>query len=86
MIEWRKGWVEVSPWPGAGEGTGARLQPAGVSSLHCGADLPHSRETSGPENQNSAGCNFRLWPGTRPMALQAFISLVQKMPATLSLS
>lgn len=45
--------------------------PAGVGSLLCGADLPYSRKTSGPQDHNSVACDFSLWAGTRPMALRS---------------
>lgn len=55
----------------------------------CWCQLPslwYSRKISGLRDHNSIACDFSLWPGTRPMALQIFISLVQKMSTTLFLS
>jgi hypothetical protein len=80
----------VSAWPGLerGQEQGPRVHcvSSGVSFFPCGAGWPHSREASGPHDRNSVACDFSVWPGTRPGALEAFISVVQNMPATLPLS
>lgn len=71
---------------GQEQGPRVHCVSSGVNSLPCGASWPYSREASGPQDQNSVACNFSPWPGTRPVELQASISMIQKMPATLPLS
>lgn len=87
---WKKGWVLVSAWLGLGRGQeqGPKVHSvsSGVNSLPCGTGWPHSREASGPQDRCSVARDFSPWPGTRPGALQTFISVVQKTPATLLLS